>query len=453
MIKIEKRAFLCLLVSLALFLGMAFYIFQLVRDGDDWATFYANQHIYTEGQLNVVSVYDRNGNLLVENTKKGPIYNDDYATRVSNVHAVGDCSGNVATGAQYAFRSDLVGYNFITGTYSVTSSGRALYMTVDSQVNTVAANALGYYDGVVGVYNYKTGEVLCMVSAPGYDPANPPNLEEGDTSGIYINKFLSATITPGSIFKLLTTEAALENKGDYNQWTYTCTGSTDINGEKVNCPYAHGYQDKDGALANSCNCAYAHLALEVGAKNLEKYVSKANLNVPYDIDGIETKPGSFNFPESKNINLAWAGIGQYEDQLNPCSMMVFMGAVANGGTAAIPYLIDSVKIENAISVHDGKTSMTDELIAPQTATSLQKMMKNNVKKTYGEYNYPGLDIYAKSGTAERGDGYSNTWFTGFLKDEKHPYAFIVCVEKGASGSGTAGPIANRVLQELVRRDK
>lgn len=448
MIKIEKRAFLCILVSVALFLGMAFYIFKLAKDGDDWATFYANQHIYTEGDLNVGSVFDRDGNLLVENTKKGPVYNDDYYTRVANVHAVGDCSGNVATGAQYAFRSDLVGYNFITGTYSISSSGRSIYMTVDSKINRVAVDALGYYDGCIGVYNYKTGQILCMVSAPGYDPADPPKLEDGDTSGIYINKFLSATITPGSIFKLLTTEAALEEKGDYDDWTYTCTGSTDIKGETVRCPYAHGYQNKNDALANSCNCAYAHLAVDLGASKLNKYVSKANLNVSYEIDGIETKPGSFNFPKSKNVNLAWAGIGQFEDQLNPCSMMVFMGAIANGGQAAMPYLIDSIKIENAISIHEGKTTMTDELIAPDTAVRLQNMMKNNVVKTYGEYNYPGLDIYAKSGTAERGDGYSNTWFTGFLMDEEHPYAFIVCVEKGDSGSGTAGPIANTVLQAL-----
>lgn len=215
MIKIERRAFLCILVSLALFLGMAFYIFQLARDGDDWATFYANQHIYTDGELNVGSVYDRNGVMLVENTKKGPVYNENYYTRVANVHAVGDCSGNVATGAQYAFRSDLVGYNFITGTYSISSSGRSIYMTVDSEINKVAKAALGSYDGTVGVYNYKTGEILCMVSSPGYDPANPPKLSQGDTSGIYINRFLSSVITPGSIFKLLTTEAALENKKDY----------------------------------------------------------------------------------------------------------------------------------------------------------------------------------------------------------------------------------------------
>ncbi|MCQ2551465.1 MAG: penicillin-binding protein [Clostridia bacterium] len=450
MAKIEKRAFLCLIVSLAFVLGILFYIGELVVDGDDWATFYANQHIYHNGQLNVGAIYDRDGNLLVENTKKGPVYNEDYENRVANVHAVGDCYGNVATGAQYAFRSDLVGYNFLTGTYSISSSGRSIYLSIDSEANKEAKRALGYSDGLVGVYNYKTGEILCMVSSPGYDPKNPPSPDQA-ASGTYINKFMSSTITPGSIFKLVTTEAALEQKVDYDSWTYTCTGKTEINGEIVHCTAAHGYQDKDAALANSCNCAYAHLAVDLGGKTLRKYVKKAGLDSSYDVDGIQTAKGSFNFPSESNINLSWAGIGQFEDQVNPLSYMVFMGAIANGGEAAMPYLVKDIKVENAFSIHKGKAVMTDELINSNTASLLAKMMKNNVKKTYGEYNYPGLDIYAKSGTAERGDGYANTWFTGFLKDEEHPYAFIVCVEKGATGAGTAGPIANRVLQSLVSK--
>ena len=450
MAKIEKRAFLCLIVSLLFVLGLLFYIFELAKDGDDWATFYANQHIYRNGQLNVGAIYDRDGNLLVENTKKGPVYNEDYEKRVANVHAVGDCYGNVATGAQYAFRSDLVGYNFLTGTYSVSSSGRSIYMTIDSEANKVAKQALGYSDGLVGVYNYKTGEILCMVSAPNYDPKDPPSPDEA-ASGTYINKFLSATITPGSIFKLITTEAAIEKKADYDNWTYTCMGTTEVNGEIIHCTASHGYQDKDSALANSCNCAYGHLALDLGGDTLRQYVEKANLTGSYDIDGINSCEGSFNFPSEKNINLSWAGIGQFEDQVNPLSFMVFMGAVANGGEAAKPYLIKDIKVENAFSIHKGKTTLTDELINPNTAEILSNMMKNNVVKTYGEYNYPGLDIYAKSGTAERGDGYSNAWFTGFLKDEAHPYAFIVCVEKGATGASTAGPIANRVLQYMVSK--
>jgi cell division protein FtsI/penicillin-binding protein 2 len=81
------------------------------------------------------------------------------------------------------------------------------------------------------------------------------------------------------------------------------------------------------------------------------------------------------------------------------------------------------------------------------------MMRNNVKKEYGEWNYPGLDIYAKTGTAEVGKGKEpNAWFTGFIDNEGYPYAFIVCVENGGTGSVVAGPVANSVMQKVIETD-
>ena len=76
-------------------------------------------------------------------------------------------------------------------------------------------------------------------------------------------------------------------------------------------------------------------------------------------------------------------------------------------------------------------------------------MKYNVTSNYGEENFEGLDIYAKSGTAENSEGYSDAWFVGFINNRKSPYAFVVWVKNGGFGSETAAPIANAVLQELV----
>ncbi len=77
------------------------------------------------------------------------------------------------------------------------------------------------------------------------------------------------------------------------------------------------------------------------------------------------------------------------------------------------------------------------------------MMRYNVESEYGQGNFPDLKIYAKSGTAEVGEGEPTAWFTGFIKNKHYPYAFIVCVEHGGYGASTAGPIANQVLQEIV----
>lgn len=81
-------------------------------------------------------------------------------------------------------------------------------------------------------------------------------------------------------------------------------------------------------------------------------------------------------------------------------------------------------------------------------------MRNNVKTQYGDSKYKGLNLCAKSGTAQidKVTEHNTAWFVGFTDDEAHPYAFVVVVEHGNSGSRKAGPIANKVLQAVYKED-
>ena len=95
---------------------------------------------------------------------------------------------------------------------------------------------------------------------------------------------------------------------------------------------------------------------------------------------------------------------------------------------------------------------TKSMIDSSTAQSLTEMMANNVENKYGSDMFPGLNVCAKSGTAEvGGNKRPNAWFTGFLDDPEHPYAFIVLVENGGHGAQVAGSVANKVLQSAVNR--
>ena len=79
------------------------------------------------------------------------------------------------------------------------------------------------------------------------------------------------------------------------------------------------------------------------------------------------------------------------------------------------------------------------------------MMVNNVSASYGTKRFPGMDLGAKSGTAEvGGDQKPHAWFAGFLRDEEHPYAFVVLVENGGSGADVAGTVASKVLKAAVK---
>ena len=102
--KLEKRAFLCLLMAAVLLAGLVFFVVRLELNGAKWSAFYANRHVYTNGALRVGSVSDRNGKLLLQNDKDGAHYSDDSSIRRATYHVVGDLGGNVATAANTAFR-------------------------------------------------------------------------------------------------------------------------------------------------------------------------------------------------------------------------------------------------------------------------------------------------------------------------------------------------------------
>ena len=124
--KIEKRAFLCLILAAALILGLGFYVVRYVLYGSRWASFAANRHLYnSQGQLAVGRVLDRDGDVLSWADEDGTRHYYENATvRKATLHAVGDAQGKIGTGALTAFASQLGcvqlrdGRNFVHGVLS-----------------------------------------------------------------------------------------------------------------------------------------------------------------------------------------------------------------------------------------------------------------------------------------------------------------------------------------------
>ena len=430
--KVKRRAMSALLVAALVFCGIGVYIYRYINHGAEWATFAANSSVYTSGVLNTGTLTDRNGVVLAHAADGTHAYADDSAVRRACYHVVGDYSGNVGTGALGAFSAQLAGYNPITGTYA--SGGREVALTIDSALNVVALNALNGRKGAVLVSNYKTGEILCMTSSPTTDPADE---SAAIADGTYLNRCINSTFTPGSVFKLITSAAAIEKISDLESRTFTCAGSVDVAGVTVTCTGVHGNQTFEDALANSCNCAFAEISLELGADTLAQYAKELGFTDAQTLDEITTAAGSFSKGASGSANLAWSGIGQYEDLICPYSMLRLVSAIANGGSVVEPTLL----LDN--------TNSTTSLLKTSTANKLRDMMNYNVRAHYGTNTFPGLDLCAKTGTAEVGDGTSHAWFTGFLLDSAHPYAFVVLVENGGGGLSVAGSVANTVLQAAV----
>ena len=450
--KIERRAVVCGILALLLAAGLGIFLVKYLLYSGDWVSSPFNRHLYdTSGQLVVGSVLDRDGDVLSAGENGKRTYYDNETVRKATLHAVGDLQGSIGTGALNAFADKLTGYDLLNGAFGA-DQGAELHLTIDARYNYEAYQALNGHAGTVAVYNYKTGEILCMVSAPSYDPLNvPKDIETNDRyKGADLNRFLSSTFTPGSVYKAVTLAAALEQLPNIEDRSWICTGSIQVGDETIVCSGTHGEQHIGDAFANSCNVAFAQMAEELGADTLKKYTEKAGLTDSYSVNGLPTAKGTFDFNGITAGQLGWAGVGQYKDRVNPYSLMVYMGAVANGGRAAKPYLIQKTVSPLGIPSLPHVTTKTGTLISDRTASKLADMMAANVEKTYGARRFPNMDICAKSGTAEVGEGKTpHAWFAGFLRNEDAPYAFVVLVENGGGGSSVAGTVAGKVLDIMV----
>ncbi len=450
--KIERRAIVCLLLALCLAAGLLIFLVKFLTQGGSWASSAFNRHLYNaQGQLVVGTILDRDGDILSEGAEGKRTYYPDETVRKSTLHAVGDLYGRIGTGALNAFAHRLTGYDLINGAFGAERGG-ALYLTIDARYNYEAYRALKGQAGTVAVYNYKTGEILCMVSAPSYDPlAVPEDLETNDRyRGAYLNRFLSSAFTPGSVYKAVTLAAALEQLPEAESRTWNCQGTVRIGEETIVCSGRHGEQSIGDAFASSCNVAFALIAEELGAETLRAYTEQAGLTKSYSVSGLPTAKGTFSWEGITVGQLGWAGVGQYRDQVNPCALMCYMGAIANGGRAAEPYLIQKTVSSLGIPSLPHITGNTGRLIEEDTAKRVAELMAENVEKTYGTGRFPNMELCAKSGTAEVGEGKApHAWFAGFLKNEEAPYAFVVLVENGGGGSSVAGGVAGRVLDVMV----
>ena len=432
--RIKRRAAAVLAFAFLVIAGLGMLTVRLAEDGEEWASYSANRHIYHNGTLVSATITDRNGTVLASAEDGHFSYADDPALRRAVLHTVGDTRGYTGTSALTLFAPALSGYDFIHGT---PGTGSTVALSIDAEVQRTAYEALAGRAGAVFVYNYENGEILCMASSPSYDPESEPDMS---VDGLFLNRCIGAAYTPGSIFKLVTLLAAYENIPDLAERRFWCEQDMDFGGDIVHCTGWHGEQTVEVALANSCNCAFAAIAQELGGECIARYAEKLGLSGALTLDGADTISGHFAVAPAGSSLEAWSGIGQHEDLVTPYAMARYCGAIAAQGTAHEPTL------------RLGGNSGTTRLLSKDSAEYIGECMNYNVVYAYGDWRFPGLDLCAKSGTAERGDGTSNAWFTGYLRSGA-PLAFAVVIEQGGGGLSNAGELANTVLQKATESFK
>ena len=445
--RVTRRASAVLLLVILLLGGLSFFIFEYFTKADQWVVSAGSPHIYNSANIGCGRVYDRSGTLLLDITESRT-YASDETVRLATLHWLGDRKGSISAPAIAHYAREMTGYNIIDGLYTYGGDAGAAVLTLSSKVQTVALNAMASRKGTVAVYNYKTGEILCAVTTPTYDPDNVPDIE-GDTTGayegIYLNRFIQSAYIPGSIFKVVTTAAALDCVEGIQDKTFTCTGTYEYGIDKVTCERVHGKLKLKEALARSCNCSFAQISALVGKENMEKYVEQFGVVKPLKFDGVTTASGNFDLSNAAPVEVAWGSIGQYTNQINPCRYMSFMGAIAGGGKAALPHIVSHVTFEGDFT-YEAEAVMSERIMSEAIAEIMQTYLRNNVVSIYGAEKFPAMTVCGKSGTSQLGGNQEpNAMFAGFVADEEYPLAFICVVENGGYGSSACVPILSKVL--------
>ncbi len=453
--RISNRAVSVLVIAALVICGMAVYLIRYVDDGAKWAMYFSRLNSASSGEL-----LDRNGTRLAYFNGFENTFAEDEFTRKANYHVTGDYWGRTGTGVLSEFAGELQGFDIIHGTTQTENS--RLVLNIDSQLNNIIYRQLFQltkngeqdqysldengndvivraerYNAAVLLCNYKTGELLGMVSMPTVDPMDADAIP---ADGAYINRCISASFVPGSVFKLITAIAAVENLNNLDGRSYYCEKVYEIAGVPITCSGVHYTQNFQQALANSCNVAFAQITVSLGQDTMVKYVRDLGLLSNHHLDGIVTAKGSYPTEFVGDPELAWSGIGQSTDLVCPYSLLRIVSAIANGGTLMEPKLL-----------RDGSNVERTRLLSENTADRMKELMAFNVSYHYhGEDNFPGLKICAKTGTAETGYGTTHSWFAGFLDDSEHPYAFVTFIEDGGDGLGVAGATTNRILQNYLK---
>lgn len=448
---------LCLFVGAACWYGVTVY-----TQGAKWASNVYNIRLQSTS-ANRGDITDRKGEVLATTNKEGKReYLADARARMALSQTVGDTAGMSGVGVESYFSSTLLNLSSsITDRFSEVFGnarhvGSSIRLTIDAGLQTyIASQFPAGYSGAVCVVNYKTGEILSMVSLPNYDPYNAASGQNVvDTA--YLNRCLQGLYTPGSIFKIVTAAAALDYDAGVASQRFVCGGTWDYGVGSVNCmsgTAVHGELTLEEAFMRSCNVTFGKLAYQLGEARLRQTAESFGFNDVFKFDDITLYDSSF--PTSmRNMNaLVWAGIGQGEVLITPLHAAMISAAVANGGIMMTPALVRSVTTSLGVTTKSFKAVPYRRVMSENAANTIAGYMYRTVRSGTGtKAAIANYTVCGKTGSAETSDDKNkatNAWYTGFVYDDNHPYAIAVVIEEGGSGGNLSASLAAKALKYAI----
>lgn len=435
-----------------------------------------------------VKELDINGVIVSEDTKR--YYpNGDF---LSHTLGTTNADGEGLSGLELYYNEELMGIpgvrvsevsgNSTSNPYSETSftppvDGKDMTLTIDENiqyfVEKVAEDALKKHnaDSVsIAVMNPNNGEILGMVNKPGFNPNNPyegseafkGKDESAKLQNMWRNTIVSDAFEPGSIFKIITSIAAIEENIAGKDEVYYCDGSLNVAGKNIKCwkPGGHGVQNFNQTLENSCNVAFMEMGAKLGAEKLNEYIkllgfgTQSGIDLPGEATGIVK-----NVEDISAVDLATISFGQ-TNTMNGIQFMTALNAVANGGDLIQPHIMkelshkddNGTKIIDEVFVPKIQENIVDEKSTMRVKEALESTVSNGSSKDAG---IEGIKVAGKTGTAEKVDPETGTYgagyiasFAGFAPYDNPQVSLIVIIDNPKNGEHFGGIVAAPFAGEL-----
>lgn len=335
--------------------------------------------------------------------------------------------------------------------------GNSIVTTLDIDLQSVCDNAIGDYDGSVVIMDPETGDILSMVSKPGYNPNDIQNIWDdikSDDSGALVNRATQGLYPPGSVFKLFTLGEYIDShKKSYVDYVFECDGTIEFVDFTMSCSNkkAHGKLDLFGAFADSCNCTFVNIGTMIDADKLNEYCqsklfnAELPLDIPYKSSSITVSNSDSEFMKSQTV------IGQGETLVTPIHMCMVMSSIANNGILMKPRLVSGIIDNNGNCVKDFGTEDYQQLYSADEANVLKEYLKEVVKVgTAYRLQNDNMEVYGKTGTAQISvTGKAHSWFVGAIEtDSGKSYAIAVVLENIDENTSPAVVVTKEIIKSL-----
>ena len=359
--------------------------------------------------------------------------------------------------------------------------GHNIYLSIDAKLQKKAEELFKDKSGAVVAMNPSNGMILAMLSSPYFDQnmfVNKMTLKQwsdlvNDKNNPLQNKAIHGEYPPGSVYKIVTAMAGLEEGIVTQKDRVDCPGYYRFGNRTFRCwkRGGHGSVNIIDAIAESCDVYFYQLGQQIGVDRLSKYAKscglslKTGIELDHEEDGLI--PTSFwklsqkGEPWIKGETLSIA-IGQGYNLVTPLQIACLISAIANGGTLFKPLLINKIETVEGELVRKYKTEVSGKLkVSKKNLRLIRKGLWNAVNKkggtAYWNARLDSIQISGKTGTSQvvgyksksklkKGLFEDHAWFAAYAPTRKSKIAVAVLVEHGGHGSSAAAPIAKELIK-------